>query len=216
MSDQQSADGKRQIRTASGSDRLEHSLAPLRPPAIPPGEENEGRAESQAEEIEVQYPVHSSDSITRQDIVREARSLLGVPFRHQGKSADTGVDCRGLLLVVGERLGRQLIGEYRDNYARDPDPVEFRQALETEFELLPSIVDAKPGDVFLIRFPRQTPEQATHAGILAEGPFEPMLIHASGTDYEGWVQEEPLRRWEPFLVDAFRFRNLAKFLTSDL
>jgi len=150
------------------------------------------------------------EPITRAAIIREARALLGVPFNHQHKDpAAGGVDCRGLLLVICDRLGYTLTRVYRSDYARNPDPAEFREALETELDRLPSIDDAQPADVFLIRFPRQTREQATHVGILAAGPYEPLLIHAFAGYYEGQVTEEPLRRWQPYLVDAFRFRGLA-------
>ena len=142
-----------------------------------------------------------SESISDR-IIAEARSMIGLPFHHQGRDSAIGVDCRGLLLVIADRLGYQH-ADWRNDYAREPNPQEFRAALETDLVLLPSIEDALLGDVFLIRFPRQKPEEATHCAVLAEGPFESMLIHSFAGDYAGKVLEEPRRRWEPYLVAAF-------------
>jgi cell wall-associated NlpC family hydrolase len=156
-------------------------------------------------------------SIKREQIVIAARSFLGVKFLHQGIDPETGLDCRGLLLAVAQKLGHETRQVHRMNYKRKPDPVEFREALEGELErfwirpadLPPTAHCPLPtfsaGHVLHIFFPRQTPDQATHAGIVAQGPYEPMLIHAFGTDLGGSVIEEPLRRWEKYLAGAFRF-----------
>jgi cell wall-associated NlpC family hydrolase len=37
-------------------------------------------------------------------VIAEARSYVGVPFRHQGRDR-RGLDCVGLVLVVGQTLG---------------------------------------------------------------------------------------------------------------
>jgi cell wall-associated NlpC family hydrolase len=42
--------------------------------------------------------------ITQQDIVTEARSWLGVSFRHQGRDSN-GIDCVGLPIVIARTLG---------------------------------------------------------------------------------------------------------------
>jgi cell wall-associated NlpC family hydrolase len=145
--------------------------------------------------------------ITREQIVEAARSFLGVHFLHQSIDPAIGLDCRGLLLAVAKKIGHQPRLEHRMNYARLPDPAEFRAALEAELERIP-IDEAGPGDVVHIFFPRQIPKEATHAGIVAQGPYEPMLIHAFATQLGGSVIEEPLRRWKNYLAGAFRFPNL--------
>ncbi len=59
-------------------------------------------------------PIAESDSISVvQDrsaelhggIIDLARSTLGTPFRHQGRQPGIGLDCVGLVLWVGHRLG---------------------------------------------------------------------------------------------------------------
>ncbi|MDQ4088503.1 MAG: C40 family peptidase [Pseudomonadota bacterium] len=41
--------------------------------------------------------------MTGEEVVRRARALIGVRFRPQGRSRDTGVDCIGLVAVALER-----------------------------------------------------------------------------------------------------------------
>jgi cell wall-associated NlpC family hydrolase len=45
--------------------------------------------------------------LDRQHIVDTARGWLGVPYRHQGRRKDKGVDCVGLIIGVGAELGLQ-------------------------------------------------------------------------------------------------------------
>ena len=42
---------------------------------------------------------------TSDEVVREARTWVGVPFRHQGRSR-SGVDCGGIIVVVLRELRR--------------------------------------------------------------------------------------------------------------
>ena len=144
-----------------------------------------------------------SESVNRARIVEEARRLIGVRFRHQGFDPRTGIDCRGLLLCIARAIGQELTRPYRTNYPRKPDPAEFRSALEAEL-LEISEEEAGEGDVLLLHAPRE--EGATHVGVVAEGPYERMLIHA--TEAKAGVVEEPLRRWRGRIRGAFRYRGL--------
>ena len=83
----------------------------------------------------------------RLDIVMEARKWLGVRFRHQGRSRSWGVDCVGLIYVVGSALDLMHYdyrGYDRDSSAEDIakhfDLAGFR---EKDIPL--------PGDVLLLR-----------------------------------------------------------------
>ena len=64
-------------------------------------------------------------SVPREAIVAEARTWLGVPWRHQGWRRTTGCDCVGLVRGVGHALG--LIDGRRGpeprfiGYPREPD-----------------------------------------------------------------------------------------------
>lgn len=140
---------------------------------------------------------------TREAVTREARACVGVPFRHQHSDPSTGgLDCRGLLEWVAHRsFGRPLPAVH--DYARKPSGREFYERLSAEMvEIAPA--DAREGDVVMIQFPRD--DEPRHAGILARGPFEMMIVHAFEADSPGSVREEPYRGWPARCTrHAFRF-----------
>lgn len=61
------------------------------------------------------------------DIVARAKEYVGVRWRHQGRSMDTGVDCAGLLVCVGHDLDLTNFDTAR--YSRRPNAREFKQAM---------------------------------------------------------------------------------------
>jgi hypothetical protein len=89
------------------------------------------------------------------------------------------------------------------DYQRTPSGAEFLEKMRAELEEVP-LEEAREGDAVLIHFPKTT--EAQHGGILAEGPYERMLIHAWEGRGEGNVREEPLRGWKLRNIDfVFRF-----------
>jgi cell wall-associated NlpC family hydrolase len=156
----------------------------------------------------------TAPTITRADIVREARALIGVPFKHQHSDPSTGgLDCRGELEWVAFRLTGRPLPEVH-NYRREPDGKEFYEKLKAEMDEIP-LEDAREGDVVMIKFPRD--DEARHAGVLTRGPGvegpnsegELMIVHAFERGRPGKVIEEPFRGWpERCAVTGFRFRGL--------
>jgi cell wall-associated NlpC family hydrolase len=147
------------------------------------------------------YTPPDPSRVTRADVVAAARLLKGVPFEHQGSNPATGLDCRGVIEWVAYVLAGRPI-PLRD-YQRRPSGVEFLEKMRAEMrEKDPA--DVRPGDAVLIHFPRDT--EARHGGIVARGPYEPMLIHAWENQGDGEVREEPLRGWKLRNIDyAFTF-----------
>lgn len=139
--------------------------------------------------------------LTRADVITAARLLVGVPFRHQGSFPDTGLDCRGVIEFLGFTLwGRPVPAR---EYQRKPSGAEFLMHMRAELEEIDPQT-AAPGDAVLIHFPKD--DEARHGGVLAEGQYELMLIHAWENRGEGEVREEPLRGWKARNVDyAFKF-----------
>lgn len=130
----------------------------------------------------------------RAEIVAEARSWLGTPFRHQGRLKGVGCDCIGLVVGVGRRFG--LEPEDPADYARLPDGRRLRAGLAANLAEV-SADAARPGDVVLLRI-RRDPQ---HVAILA--PAE-MMIHAFSA--VGRVVATRLDgRWRRRLVAAYRF-----------
>lgn len=66
---------------------------------------------------------------TGRDVVDEARSWVGAPFRHQGRSRH-GVDCVGLIIVVLQEL--KLIEKNFEiiNYGRLPSGELIKRAMQ--------------------------------------------------------------------------------------
>ncbi len=85
-------------------------------------------------------------------MVAEARRLRGVRFRHQGRHHEYGLDCLGLLVVVGSRCGITLAGQSphmidRRDYSSRPDTVMLREQLG---RWLRPVTQPQPGDVLLL------------------------------------------------------------------
>lgn len=100
-------------------------------------------------------------------IITTARELVGVPYRHQGRSA-RGIDCVGLLLLIAERTGLLALGEQPQNYGRLPTQALIER-LRTRCDPLH---EPEAGAIIAIRWPGdRTP---SHVAICTGGT----IIHA--------------------------------------
>ena len=80
--------------------------------------------------------------IDADDIVRTARRLLGVPYRHHGRDM-RGVDCLGVLIWTARELGLDA-PEY--DYTRNPSASRMRRLLDEHMQRIP-LAEALRGDV---------------------------------------------------------------------
>jgi cell wall-associated NlpC family hydrolase len=97
--------------------------------------------------------------VTPDQIVAQARGWLGVPFRHQGRTAH-GIDCVGLPIIIGQTLGLVPKGFEVANYGRVPSG-ELLQRLQAHCTQLPKAV---PGSLILIAWTRTAAHVAICAG----------------------------------------------------
>lgn len=128
------------------------------------------------------------------DVVATARSWVGVPFQHQGRTRK-GVDCAGLLIVVAQDLGYPVL-DVRD-YGRQPDPTRMGSVIGEQMDRI-SIGKAEYGDVLWIAWKRDP----QHLCIVTDLG----VIHS----YEaiGKVTEHPLdQRLRGRVRAAFSFRK---------
>lgn len=148
--------------------------------------------------------------ITRDMIVAQARTWLGTPFHHQGRVKGVGCDCLGLIVGVARELALTdekgfLLADYdQPNYSPLPDGRGLKTAVSLHLLELPSIGEALPGDVPLIRF-QNDPQ---HVGILAKlDDGSDSLIHCYSNT--GKVVEHRLNdTWRRMIIAAYRFPTL--------
>ncbi len=109
--------------------------------------------------------------VARADVVAQARSYLGVRWRHQGRTA-AGLDCVGLVVRVCQDLG---LSDYDSTaYGRDPDARKFLSHFVAGGAVRIDPKLAADGDLIAFHqsgFP-------CHAGIRATLRGGPSVIHA--------------------------------------
>ena len=127
--------------------------------------------------------------------VAAARSYVGVPWRHRGRSR-TGVDCIGLVLLVAREVGMDLPDPAP--YAREPQGTRL---LEGILAHTTRMAEAAPGDVLLFRLGLY----GGHVGIASVHPAwgVPACLHAYAPRRQ--VVEQPMdAELRAALLGAFR------------
>ena len=157
---------------------------------------------------------NASVCVTRDQIVDEARSWLGVRWRHQGRNR-SGVDCGGLVTVVGQALGIMPAAADAFGYARLPTLYLLVETLATwmrrktgaEFD------DRRPGDVVVL-LPNDTYKWPSHIGILSRLPSGDLgMIHSyNGLKKKGAdvVLETHYEPWRKNTVAVLAYHGLVE------
>ncbi len=141
-----------------------------------------------------------------QDIVDEARTWIGTPYRHQATTKGAGTDCLGLLRGVWRAMfGAEPVAI--PPYSEDWSEVSGREALLAAARAClveVPVMQAAPGDVLLFRM--RTGCVAKHLGIAAAVGATPTFVHA----YTGHgVIESPLSEpWQRKIIARFRFPDI--------
>lgn len=141
----------------------------------------------------------SSEDDLRTRIASLARSYIGTPWRHQGRTR-TGIDCAGLPIVVGKELG---LHEYPDdvNYRRLSTGQDLLAPLEEHCNRISNLAALLPGDIVILR-DRLYPQ---HMGLMSS---ETHIVHAM---YGRKVIEEPLTGdLRAKLIRGYRYRCFSK------
>jgi len=98
-----------------------------------------------------------------EDIIAAARSVIGTPFRHQGRS-EKGRDCVGLLAYIGDCLNI----EYLDisSYSPNPSGSLLEEALDSQPNIfrIRDFSDMQAGDILVMRFRREPQHVAIFTG----------------------------------------------------
>ncbi len=102
------------------------------------------------------------NTVTRQQVVDEARSWDGTKWQHQGRLKGVACDCIGLVVgvgcaigaldfVLGDARGQALVKKY-GAYGRMPDPAAMREFMRETLVPLRNVRDAGPGDIMHLRY----------------------------------------------------------------
>jgi cell wall-associated NlpC family hydrolase len=126
--------------------------------------------------------------VSSAEVIACARSWVGVPFRHQGRTRD-GVDCIGLVVAVARELQLLDPGVDRTDYGRLPMSGELERAIAQHCT---RVAAAEPGALLVVRWNREPTHVALCAG--------ETMIHALGS--LGRVVEHGLRGKWPERVSA--------------
>lgn len=101
----------------------------------------------------------------RSQIVEEARKWLGTPFHHNARVLGHGIDCYGVVEMVGRALGVHIPENIV--YSRIPDESELLGYMDTYAVRIP-LLEAKPGDIVILPFDKKMRHMAilTDLGML--------------------------------------------------
>jgi len=145
-------------------------------------------------------------SVTRVEILNAAKLLLGLPFVHQGRSTETGVDCVGLLVAIGRVIDYPEIHDV-EGYRRIPSSSTIREVLGKKCDKIP-LSEMKVGDFFLMRLNGRIPR---HAAVFFNNESDPArgvvptILHAAKTG----VTIQPISDFpSSWYVAGFRVRGV--------
>lgn len=85
------------------------------------------------------------------EIVECARTWLKVPWLHQGRTREMGVDCIGLLIGIAREKGLVAPDFDVTGYHRSPDGTSLMESCERYMTRLPR-ADLQPGRVVVVSF----------------------------------------------------------------
>lgn len=142
--------------------------------------------------------------MTGAEIVAEARTWLGTPYRHQARLKGVGVDCDGLIIGVARDLGIVAPEFDVQGYARQPDG-QTLLAYCREFMTEIPVASMQPGDVPVLCHPRTRGRVAGHMGILGDYLYGGLsLIHSEGNSHRKVVEHRLDGETRSRIVAAFR------------
>lgn len=119
-----------------------------------------------------------------------ALRFLGVPFRHRGRT-ENGLDCVGLLVLVGRELGVDV----RDVrlYGREPTSDLLGQVFRDHLgEPKPASSPLEIDDILVLQLPGQVRDG--HAGLVVPHPYGLAIVHSYAEAGKVVVQRIDQRR----------------------
>jgi hypothetical protein len=144
----------------------------------------------------------------QQEIVRNARSMLGARWQHQARGLNR-TDCLGLVLYAAQQQGIADV-DIPDDYERNAAPDAMLKVCRQHLVEV-TRADLQPGDVVVLRYPT-----TNHIGICGDYPVpgHVSLIHAQATHphcvVENRLDDAWLKMVKAYVAGCFRFPELAQ------
>lgn len=134
------------------------------------------------------------------EIVMCARDYVGRPYRKQGRSRESGVDCIGLVICVAHEL--DISGYETRAYGPRPVPREFKHhIIQAGCKQVP-YAETASGDFVQMAMPRWP----VHCGIIDDDEFGRWIIHAYMPAKK--VVRDLLTGIDATVVSAWRFPEM--------
>lgn len=134
------------------------------------------------------------------DLIEEARSYLGVPWKHQGRTRK-GVDCVGFIVLSVRKFGIKVKDSI--GYSRNPEGVGLQKLLEKQdclYEVKDSII---PGDILLFRI-RRLPQHVALA--VPSTTADIGMIHAYSGGTKKVIEHDLADYWKNKIVAVYRLK----------
>jgi cell wall-associated NlpC family hydrolase len=141
--------------------------------------------------------------VSASDIVKKAREALETPWRHQGRLVPAGVDCAGLILWTGRKLGLLDPAFEPPPYGESAKWEEFLSYFEAHMDRGDRRAP-KAGEVIVFRqhiYP-------CHCGIMTADGSSPAFIHSYRLR-DKVVEEGYIAPWPILTRAVFRYRGAA-------
>jgi len=98
----------------------------------------------------------------KEQFLERVRYYKGVPFVHQGRNREVGLDCAGLIVVALEDIKYPV--KDLEGYTRLPKASRLLGILDNNHARKVPISAMEPGDVLLMRFSREPQHLAVYTG----------------------------------------------------
>lgn len=137
----------------------------------------------------------------RKEIISEARSWAGTPFKHQGRIKHIGCDCIGLIAgvfsILNLRIRDKKVSEFDiKNYSRIPRNNLLRNTLD---KIFPETEEIKEGNLFLMRFLKEP----QHVGFISKADGDNISIIHSYQQSKGVVEHNLSKNCKRRLVKFY-------------
>lgn len=137
--------------------------------------------------------------LNKKDIIKQARTYLGVPWKHQGRSKN-GVDCVGFLVLSFKSIGVPVID--LKGYSRQPDGKKLKQILD-EQPSLNLVNNIQIGDILLLRI-RHDPQ---HVALVTDSKTSEFgMIHAYNGGEKKVIEHDLADYWKRKIVAIYRIK----------